>query len=313
MKKENLEKKFILFLCVFVGIIAYSTYFYWQKQKVLLAKENVLEKNWQILSQEIESKINNFPGRVGLVIKDLESNKIITYNQDVLFPSASLVKIPIMAACFQAETEGKINFLNYYRLKGKYKAKGSGVLKNLRSGGKITIQELIELMITKSDNTATHMLTEILGFDYLNRCFLQFGLHNTNLLRHVMDLRKYRRGIENYTTAFDIATLLEKIYFRTLVSQSASEKMLSLLEKQEIRDRLPRYLPSNILVAHKTGLFDTVCHDVGIIFHPQGNFLICVLVSDHAEHNFAKELIGQIAKLCFDFYEKWEEKDREHS
>lgn len=302
MRQQKLQKKFILFiflLFVSSGLVFYVHSYYYNRQKRI---DNV-DTYWQLLAQEIKNKLYNFPGNVGLVIKDLRNNKTILYNQDRLFPSASLVKIAIMVACFQAELEGKISFNDYFRLKSKYKARGSGILRYFPSGKKVSIRELVELMITKSDNTATNILTEILGFDYLNNYFRQIGLKNTNFSRNVMDIKGYYQGIENYTTASDIAQILEKIYRHQLVSPEASEKMLILLKKQEIRDRLPRYLPSQVEIAHKTGLFDNVCHDAGIVFHPQGDFLISALVSDHREHRLAKELIGQIAKIVFEYCE----------
>ncbi len=301
MEKQNLQKKCVLFiflLSTLSGVVYYLHSYHRNGQE----KEKI-DTDWQNLAQEIKNKLYNFPGNIGLVIKDLKNGKAILYNQDKLFPSASLVKIAIMVACFQAESEGKINFNDYFRLKSKYKSRGSGILRYSPSGKKISLWELVELMITKSDNTATNMLTEILGFDYLNNCFQKMGLKNTNFSRNVMDIKKYYRGIENYTTASDIAQILDKIYHRQLVNPEASEKMLILLKKQEIRDRLPRYLPGYVEIAHKTGLFDNVCHDAGIIFHPQGDFLISLLVSDHREHRLAKKLIGQIAKITFEYYE----------
>lgn len=301
MEKQNLQKKFVLFiflLSTLSGVVYYVHSYHRNGQE----KEKI-DADWQNLAQEIKNKLYNFPGNVGLVIKDLKNGKAILYNQDKLFPSASLVKIPIMVVCFQAIEEKKIKLTDQYRLQTKYKTRGSGILRYSPNGKKFTLAELIELMITKSDNTATNMLTEILGFDYLNNCFQKMGLKNTNFSRNVMDIKKYYRGIENYTTASDIAQILDKIYYYQLVNPEASEKMLTLLKKQEIRDRLPRYLPGYVEIAHKTGLFDNVCHDAGIIFHPQGDFLISLLVSDHREHHLAKKLIGQIAKITFEYYE----------
>lgn len=302
MKNKNSGKKF--FFCIFPFLILTGIVYYLHSSSLSgKTRAEEIDVRWEILAERIKSKLYNFPGNVGLVIKDLKNGKTIIYNQDKLFPSASLVKLAIMAACFQFESEGKISFNDYFCLKSKHKVRGSGVLKYAPSGKKFSIAELIELMITKSDNTATNMLTEILGFDYLNNCFREMGLLNTNFSRNVMDIRKYYRGIENYTTSSDIARLLEKMYHRQLVSPEASEKMIQLLKRQEIRDRLPRYLPANIEIAHKTGLFDNVCHDAGIVFSWQGDFLISVLVSDRRQHRSAKELIGKIAKIIFEYYD----------
>lgn len=309
MEYHTLRKRFVFFICFLFFLLGGAIYLdsYRRNPSVYEnEEEKVTDENWLNLSAKIRNELLNFQGTVGLVIKNLKNGKIIVHQADKLFPSASLVKMPIMAACFQAIWEGKIKLTDQYRLKSSYKARGSGILKYFAKGKKISIAELIELMITKSDNTAAHMLTDILGFEYLNCCFKKMGLVNTNLSRNVMDVRKYFQGIENFTTAWDIALLLEKMYQRNLVSQEASEEMLALLKRQEIRDRLPRYLPSGVEVAHKTGLFDNVCHDAGVVFHPKGDFIICVLVSDRRDHLSAKKLIGSIAKITFEHYDQFE-------
>ncbi len=305
MDQRRLKRKFIffIFLIFMLSGVTYYVHSYHPNGQKKMEDVEYVDLDWQTLAEKIKNKLYNFPGNVGLVIKDLKTGKTIFYNQDKLFPSASLVKVAVMAACFQAESEGKISFDDYFSLKSKYKSRGSGILRYSPAGKKISLKELVELMITKSDNTATNILSGILSFDYLNSCFRQMGLKNTNFSRNVMDVTKYYRGIENYTTASDITQLLDKIYQHQLVSPAASERMLVLLKKQEIRDRLPRYLPKDLEIAHKTGLFDNVCHDAGIVFHPRGDFLISVLVSDHRQHRLAKELIGQIAKISFEYYE----------
>ena len=68
-----------------------------------------------------------------------------------------------------------------------------------------------------------------------------------------MDLKWRAAGIENYTTAEDMALLLEKIYHGELVSPEASAQMLEILKRQKVNDRLPKGLPGYLVIAHKTG------------------------------------------------------------
>ncbi|MCM8791714.1 MAG: class A beta-lactamase-related serine hydrolase, partial [Candidatus Omnitrophica bacterium] len=136
-----------------------------------------------------------------------------------------------------------------------------------------------------------------------NGCFKKLGLKNTNIDRKILDSKAKIKGLENFTSAKDIAYILEKIYKKELINKDISEKCLAFLKKQKIRDRIPKMLPSYISVAHKTGLENGGCHDAGIIFTKEGDFLICVLT----QHNFktnhsAKKFISKIAqKLYFAF------------
>lgn len=282
----------VLLLLVFSNSILYLFYKF-EKRKV----------EWIALKKVIESEISQFKGEAGIVIKDLKLDWEISFNKNKLFPSASLVKVPIMLACFYAIKEGKIKLEDTLRLKPSYKVPGSGILKDMPAGSEFSIEKLIEFMISDSDNTATNMLIDVWGFDYLNSYFIQLGLKNTNVTRKMLDFRYRRQGIENYTDAKDMAYLLENIYKRALLGSRVSKKCLSLLKQQKINDRIPAKLPFGTMVAHKTGLEYRVCHDAGIVFTSKGNFLICVLTKHRGNITQAKEFISQIAQEVYNYYQ----------
>lgn len=300
----NENKAGIIFTIFLVLFIAGGAYIFVSKSSAKTEKQLIVdEAGWNSLADDVETKIRRFPGVAGIVIKDLRSGLTIKYNEDKLFPSASLVKIPVMAAVFQREKEGKLSLSQRLTLKSNLKQYGSGRLKYCPSGSSFSIKQLLELMITESDNTATNLLTNQLGFEYLNQTFSDLGLSNTNMIRSIMDLHTRDLGIENYTTADEMAFLLEKIYQKSLVSEEASERMLTILSRQKINDRLSRGLPKGWVVAHKTGLMRSVCHDVGIVYHSQGDFIVCVLTDKINSYPRAKKFISDIAKITFQYYE----------
>lgn len=257
---------------------------------------------WLSLEQEIKKEARRFSGRSGIVVKCLDTNWQIAFNNEQPFPSASLVKIPIMAAVFKAAQEGRINLAARLRLKASDKTSGSGELKNMPAGSRFTVEELVRLMIGSSDNTATNMLIELLGFSYLNRSFKEFGMEHTNLARKMMDFGKRKNGVENYTTAADMAYLLERIYIGKLCSRPVSQRCMELLKQQKSRDRIPAQLPRGTIAAHKTGLESRVCHDAGVVFAPRGDFLICVLTKGVANSRVAKKFISNVALEVYNNY-----------
>jgi beta-lactamase class A len=267
-------------------------------QRHSLLKER--REAWGSLDKTLKKKISNFNGDVAVVIKDFDTGLSILFNEDRLLPSASLVKIPIMAACFYAAAKGTLRLDETMRLQNAHKVSGSGILKQESSGKEYTIERLIEIMIAESDNTAANMLTERLGIGYLNDCFKKIGLKNTNLSRAMMDFKSRKNGIENYTTARDMAFLLEKIYHNRLLNASISKRCVKILTGQKINDRIPKRLPPGTVVAHKTGLERGVCHDVGIVYTDKGNFLICVLTK-HKQRSArqAKKLISGISSAAY--------------
>ncbi|MFA5374090.1 MAG: serine hydrolase [Candidatus Omnitrophota bacterium] len=298
---------FGLFFCVcFISFVfclykAYSGLQDVKKRQAALEKRKIA---WSSLERAMRSKLNSFSGNAGIIVEDLKMGWRISLNEDKLFPSASMVKIPIMAACLRAVRDKKISLGAKMVLKASHKTEGSGVLKNKPVGSKFTVDKLIELMITKSDNTAANMLIGLLGFEYLNDFFKSEGLEHTNLSRKMMDFRHRKQGVENYTTAEDISFILEKIYRKRFINRRVSEKCLGLLLNQKVNDRIPRKLPQDVLVAHKTGLERNVCHDAGIVFTDQGHFLICVLTKSRSGTRKVKEFISDISLYIYNTYER---------
>jgi len=259
--------------------------------------------SWQSLADEFERKIERFDGQVGFVLKDLKTGYTAKYNADILIPSASIVKIPIMAAVLQKVEDRQLEIGSLITLQRSDRVGGSGRLKYSGVGSKYTVSYLLHAMITQSDNTATQMLTRTLGFEYLEKYFKSLGLNNTNMVRGIMDLRARNRGIENYTTANDMVIILEKIYRKQCSSALSCEYMIDLMKQQHINDRLNSGLPKGWTVAHKTGLIRGVCHDVGIIFHPRGDFVIVVLLNKVNNYKTAKRFIGTLARVAFNYYD----------
>jgi len=290
------RKKTLYILAVFVVLIVSGAFLYGQ-HKARLEKRSIA---WDNLKKVLEERIRTAKLDVGLVVEDLRIKTRIVYNADKRFPSASLVKVPIMLACYYAAQKSKIDLKDNFLLKSAHKVGGSGLLKDLPDGTSFTLEELVDLMVSHSDNTACNILIDSLGFDYINDFFQSLGLKDTNLARKMMEFRARRKGRENYTTAKDLAFCLEIIYYNKFLSRAISQKCLSLLKRQEVNDRIPARIPDSVVVAHKTGLERKICHDAGIMFLPQGDFLICVLTQNAVNTRTAKKFIAQIA---LDVYE----------
>lgn len=301
------QKIFLLLLSAL--ILAAAGYFSCRaglawRQKSKTAAELLAKKKaaWLDLKKLLAREAADFKGEAAMVVKDLKLGWEISLNKDKLFPAASLVKIPIMAACFYAQAEGKLSLRDKLALKASAKTPGSGILKNMPAGSSLSVERLIELMITESDNTASNMLIDLLGRDYLNAFFKREGLKNTNLARKMMDFRYRRKGVENYTTAYDISLLLERIYRGEFLNRPVSDKCLAMLLRQRLKDRIPRKLPRDTPVAHKTGLERNVCHDAGIVFTPGGHFLICVLTKSKNGFRQVKDFIADISLYTYNNY-----------
>jgi len=302
----KIKKTFIIIFIITLATSAIFSYKIYEKNLFFSAQLRLFNRKkegWNRLKKALENKVAHFKGTVGLVVEDLNTGWVIALNENVLIPSASLVKVPIMLAYFYAAQENKINLDDDIKFKSFQRIPATKLQGRAPAGRHFMVEELFDPMITVSNNDAANALINLLGFDALNDYFKKMGLKNTNISRNMLDFKSRREGMENYTTAKDTAYLLEKLYRRQFLSQEVSEKCLALLNQQKINDRIPRKLPDDIAVAHKTGLERHICHDAGIVYTPKGDFLICVLVKHRNRYaKPAKKLISEIALATYNYY-----------
>ena len=260
------------------------------------------QAKWDKMVKRLEKTARAYRGNVGIYFKDINSGNVWEYKADKLFPSASLIKLPMMAAVFEKIKKGDLSFDTQIRLTRRERRGGSGTLKWAREGTKLSVMELLYKMITESDNTATNMLSDYVGMNYLQREFSRMGLVYTKIYPEGFNLTSGRVARENYTTAREMADLIERIYDKELVDEQSSELMMDFLKHSKSRTRLRRGLPIGWELAHKTGLLRKSCHDVGVVFSPQGDYVIAVLTGNVPNYSSAKKFITKIAKHTVDYY-----------
>lgn len=302
LKKSNKMKKrtiatLVIVLCFSLSFIiayAYPRFSLFEKRK----------KVYLTLEKKIARESTKIRGNFSYIIQDLTFPELqIAIGEDELFPAASLIKIPVLAIAGDAIREKRISLNSRFLLRQKDVVGGSGVIKTMKLPTYLTFEQLLELMICQSDNTATNKVISLLGASYINKKFRKLGLHKTTLRRKMMDFRKRKKGIENYTTASEITLLLENIYHKKFIGKEFSELALGYLKKQKINDRIPRYLPDTVTVAHKTGLERATVHDAGIVFSAKGDYIICILTKGIKDYKTAKHFIAYVSLLTYRMYE----------
>lgn len=258
--------------------------------------------SWEELTERLQKEAVRHSGRVAIYLKDLKSNRAWTYQADQLFPSASLIKVPIMAAIFAKIQKGELSLPDRLTLRRRHRTGGSGSIKWHRDGSQFTVQHLLGKMIDESDNTAARILIETVGMGYLQQQFPKMGLLYTEIYPEGMSLKSNRVTYENYTTAREMGAMLESIYRGRLVDRDASEWMLDLLKRQKSRARLAKGLPPGWEIAHKTGLLRGACHDAAIVFSPRGDFILTVLTGQNRHYGRAKSLITRLGRIAYRHY-----------
>ncbi len=258
------------------------------------------EEAWEAMTEELSRLAAHHQGRVSMYLIDFKDGRSWSYHPDDLFPSASLIKVPIMICAFYAMQDGRMTLSEKLTLHRHNRISGSGSLKWRPEGTRLTVRELLQLMISESDNTATNMMIEALGLGYIQQQFPKMGLLYTGIYKEGMSLVGSRVAHENYTTAREMTMLMEKIYHGEMVDKPSSTLMLEILRhKKAVASRLAKGLPAGWEIAHKTGLLRKACHDSAIFLTPNGDYAMTVLTGQNESYKSAKDFISRLGRVTF--------------
>jgi hypothetical protein len=239
------------------------------------------------LRQQLEKRLDPYGDAVALAVVDVDSGDYCKLHADKAFVSASMIKLTILAAYSQALDQKRIDPCARVRLRDMHVVGGTGKIQSEQHRS-YSYDELCRYMIMYSDNTASNALIDALGIQTINTCAQELGCTRTVLNRKFMQLNT---GIENWTSANDMATLLRAFAQKHAASTEACEQALNYLSQQTDDEGLTQGITSGHF-AHKTGSLNTIRHDGGIVMcaHP---YVLVVLSDIGAGH--ANKLMAQIA------------------
>jgi beta-lactamase class A len=133
--------------------------------------------------------------------------------------------------------------------------------------------------------------------------FPRMGLLYTGIYEEGMSIKGGRVMHENYTTAREMSSLMDKIYTGQAVDKVSSEVMLEILKKPKaVASRLAKGMPTGWEIAHKTGLLRQACHDSAVFLTPNGDYQITVLTGQNRAYSTAKDFITKVAHVTFRHY-----------
>jgi beta-lactamase class A len=243
-------------------------------------------------------------GSTGLALKKLETGQTLFLNEDLAFPAASLIKIPIIVAIAILADRGRLKLSDTVvvepdtlEIVKQREQDGSGILARLRSEHQFTVEELCVLAIIVSDNVAANRLLSIAGIDSINGILSELGLSVTRVTNRLEDFEELDNPLKNPTTPYEILCLLEMLYLERI---PFSREMIAILKQQQLNSRLPLFLPSELKIAHKTGSLDRSFHDAGIIYTPRGNYILAVLTGNMTSKATGELMIAEMSRIVYE-------------
>lgn len=227
---------------------------------------------------KIEQYLNDGTEYAVYLAYPTKSSEAFIYNSKPM-RSASMIKVFIMAAVMDKAKNGEIDIDETLILRGSDKVGGAGILAGYASGTELTLREVMELMITHSDNTATNMVIDRIGMSTINAYIQREGYGDTVLRRKMMDFDAVAAGRENFSSVRDLGTFFNRLYNYECVSEQYDKIMLDFLVKQTDTDCFPSALPDK-QIAHKTGALDGLYDDGGIIYSDAGDAVLVIMTEN---------------------------------
>jgi beta-lactamase class A len=265
------------------------------------------------LRLQIERRVAADSGaRVGIAYVDLGSSDTLFINADSSFHAASTMKVPVMIELFRRAHSGSFRMDQGLLMVNQFASLADGSPFTLdvgsdsdstlyhRIGERVRVDSLLRLMITRSSNFATNTLITLVGADAVTRTMRALGANRIQVLRGVEDGKAFERGMNNTTTARDLAIILRAIQEGKAASPDATREMLSILLAQEFNEKIPAGLPVGVRVAHKTGEITAVSHDAAIVYPPgRQPYVLVVLTKGITDGARSSKLIADISALVY--------------
>jgi beta-lactamase class A len=210
--------------------------------------------------------------------------------------AASTVKIAVMIELFRRIDAGALSLEEKRVVAAADKTPGSGVISHLHDGIRLTLGDLLYLMMSISDNTATNLLIDRVGMAEVNATMASLGMTNSTLGRR-MSGRASEAAQENWATPDDYALAVTALFDGTAASPEACGRMIGVLEQQQNNRRIARLLPREDRPrwGSKTGSLESVVNDVGFIMTAHGPLVIAVFCEAVEDPHEGERMIGEVA------------------
>ena len=262
------------------------------------------------LQKNVQALVNDYKGDIGIFIKSLKTGKAVQINADTVFPTASIVKIPILIGIINKIKFGELSYHQEFSYNDSMLYAGVDILGSFKNGEKIELSKLIMLMLSMSDNTASLWLQKIAGTGTtINQLMEQNGFVNTRVNSKTVG-RETDRTLYGWgqTTPKEMATVFEKLYRGEILSDSLSKKMIRLLGRNYWDEEALSEIPSTIFVASKSGAVDANRNEILLVMAKEP-YLLSVFTKNNKDKswdykNEAWVLTRKLSKMIYEFYSR---------
>lgn len=262
------------------------------------------------LESKIKQLIQGFRGDVGIYVHHLKKNKEVNIQADSIFPTASIVKIPILVGIFDKIERGELQLDQQLIYRSNQKYGGSGLMQFFQDSTEVDLKTLIGLMLSYSDNVTSIWNQKLAGGGgAINKLMTDLRLVHT-LVNSQTEGRKsdWERYGWGQTTPKEMADLVTLIREGKVVSAKSSDQMYRLMGNMFYDGRGLSQIPATVKTASKTGSLDDVRNEVILVNAPKGDYVFSIFTKNNADKswgntNEAEVLTRKLSKLLWDYYQ----------
>lgn len=254
-------------------------------------------------------------GTAGIYVHHLKKNRFVAIQADTLFPTASMIKVPIAIGVFDKIAKGELQYRQQLVYKDSLLYEGEDILGSFKNGDSIELAKVMMLMLTMSDNTASLWLQSLAGGGQQINAWLQaHGFEATRVNSRTPGREANRRQYGwGQTSPREMARLMEMIYKGEVVSRAASERLYRNLTRNFLDTEGLLQVPPGVRTASKNGAVNESRSEVILVNAPHGDYVYCIITKNNGDQrwvreNEAWELLRTVGRVIWEHYEgkgKW--------
>ncbi|HEV7348720.1 serine hydrolase [Telluribacter sp.] len=261
------------------------------------------------LTQKIEAALRGFQGEVGVYVRHLKTNRVVEIKADTVFPTASMVKVPILCGLFDKISRGELSYQQtlVYRDSLKY---DDGMVGSLKDSTRIPLSYVLMLMTTFSDNTGSLWLQGLAGGGTaINQWLEGRGFVHTRVNSRTPGREPARsRYGWGQTTPREMAELMVMIRQGRAIRPDLSDRMYRYLGRQFWDGESLSQLPPHIKVASKNGTVNQAKSEVLLVHAPHGDYVLCITTKNQQDERWVRDnagyvLLRTVSSLVWNYFE----------
>ena len=267
------------------------------------------QKNDPVLEKQLQALIAGFKGDIGIYVHNLKNHRQVAINADTIFPTASIVKIPILTGIMRKIEDGQLTYHQPLIYKDSLLYEGEDILGSFKNNEKIELSKVLMLMLTTSDNTASLWLQSLAGTGTrINELMDSLGLPNTRVNSRTPGRTEQRNKWGwGQTTPREMGQLLEKIINHEVISYTASEKMLRLMSRNYWDEEAISRIPADVFIASKSGAVDASRSELLFVNGKKCSYVFSIFTKNNQDRsweptNEAWELTRKISELLWKYF-----------